>query len=231
LLLLAGKNANGQLLPVAPYSLSCKAYLNKQWTAERAEFVNVQRGKNWNLVPSVGLAFGLPSVSFNTGQIASYKQRQSETAAKLKSIDLRYNLMLNEQLNLITIEHNKLEIEQEKMSIIAHENATKAQMWKIYQEAYLKKELKPLDFYAQKLAFEAAQNNYLLAIQQFKIGVLELEKLAHYNMPQEVIYYTDNPECPLEEPRDMMIEPSALPASLFIKPSQGQRVKTNALGD
>jgi hypothetical protein len=108
-LLVSGITQAQALPPLDSLEASLKLYYNKAWTADRSEFVDIQRGKSWNLVPSVGLVFGLPSVNLNTGQIADYMERKAVNRAKLKSLELKYEVMLNEELQKLRIEYQKLE--------------------------------------------------------------------------------------------------------------------------
>lgn len=180
-----------ELQTYATYAVSLKAYYNALWTADRAEFVDVQRGKNWNLVPSVGLVFGLPSVNLNTGQIAAYKQRQGETKAKLRSLELRYTVLLNQALNELQIELAKAAVEARKLELTGAGLSTKKRIYTISEEAYRKHEVSPLEFYRERLSYENAEHDRELAGSNYQLMVLSIEKLAHYHTPREVIYYTD----------------------------------------
>lgn len=171
--------------------MSLKAYYNALWTADRAEFVDIQKGKNWNLIPSFGLVFGLPSVNLNTGQIATYKQRQGETRAKLKSLELRYTVLLNQALNELQIELAKAAVEARKLELTGAGLRTKRRIYTISEEAYRKHETAPLEFYRERLSYENAEQDRELAENNYWLTVLGIEKLAHYHTPSEVIYYTD----------------------------------------
>ena len=180
-----------QLQTYTTYAVSMKAYYNALWTADRAEFVDIQKGKNWNLVPSVGLVFGLPSVNLNTGQIANYKQRQGETRAKLKSLELRYTVLLNQALNELQIELAKAAVEARKLELLGAGLSTKRRIFTIAEEAYRKHETAPLEFYRERLSYENAEQDRELAENNYRLTILGIEKLAHYHTPHEVIYYTD----------------------------------------
>ncbi len=218
LLILSFGSANGQLLNYDTYSLSMKRYLNQQWTAERAEFTEAVKGQRWSYIPSVGLAFGLPSIGLNTGQIASYKQAQGTNAAKLRAIDAKYHVLLNDQLNQLRIEIEKAENEQAKLLSYSTTMAARGRIFSIYQEQFKKREIKPLDFYQQQLSFESAQQEYVLATRSYFIVVLGVERLAHYNMPEENIFYSDGGPEGIDKLLD--VAPNLLPPSLLTKPSQ-----------
>jgi hypothetical protein len=229
LLLLSWQSANAQLLNYDTYSISMKAYLNQQWTAERSEWTAAVRGQRWSYIPNVGLAFGLPTVGLNTGQIAAYKQQQGTNAAKLRAIDAKYQLLLNDQLNLLKIEVEKAGVEQAKLLTYSATLEARKSIFEIYQEAFKKKELKPLDFLQQKLAYESAVQQYLLAVKSYQIVVLEVERLAHYNMPNELISYTTEDV----EGASSFLEvlPSKLPKGLLTKPSSTSKPVSNPLGN
>jgi len=229
LLLLSGKSTKAQLLTYDTYAISMKAYLNQQWTAERSEWTAAVRGQKWSYIPNVGLAFGLPTVGLNTGQIAAYKQQQGVNAAKLRAIDAKYQLLLNDQLNLLKIEVEKAGVEQEKLFTYSATLEARRNIFSIYQEAFQKKELKPLDFLQQKLAYESQVQQYQLAVKAYQIVVLEVERLAHYNMPNELISYTTEEV----EGSSSFLEvlPSKLPPSVLTKPSSIRKPVSNPLGN
>lgn len=227
LLAVCGRSAKAQqLLDYDTYAVSLKSYLNKAWTAERTEYINIQKGKNWNLVPNVGFAFGLPSINLNTSAVASYKQRQAETAAKLKSIDLKYDLMLNEQLNNLRIEVEKAANENAKLLSYQAQVETRELMYKIYKEAYSKKEMKPIDYLREKLNYETFRADVDNKGRDYLVVVKNVEKLAHYNMPQEVIYYVGRDEVPEGRDSKLMVLPGA-PAHT---PTPAAEPIKNALG-
>lgn len=219
LMMLSVQSAKAQLREYGTYAVAMKAYLNRQWTAERAEYTAIQRGKGWNMVPSFGIVFGLPTVSLNTGQIAAYKQYQGETKAKLKSLDLRYELLLNEALNGLRIEVEKAKNEEAKLVILANTATTREILYKIHKEAYEKKESKPIDYYSEKLLYLNSIQAYQLAVKACSIVVLEVEKLAHYNMPTESITY-DGDTASEGSSSPMEVAPNALRAERFIKTSR-----------
>jgi len=189
LLALSGKSAKAQLLTYETYASSLRSYVGQSWAAERAEFTQQIRGQRWAYLPNVGLAFGLPSIGLNTGQIASYKQQQGSNAAKVRAIDARYKVLLNDQLNQLRIEVEKAGIEEQKLNSLVIGLGTKRKIFSIYQEAYSKRELKALDYYSQKLSIQSAEQEYALGLQNFRITILEVERLAHYKMPNEEIYF------------------------------------------
>lgn len=186
-LLLSGKSTKAQLLTYEDYAGSLRAYVGQAWAAERAEFSQQVKGQRWAYLPNVGLAFGLPSIGLNTGQIASYKQQQGTNEARVRGIDAKYKLLLNEGLNTLRIELEKALIEKQKLGNLAAALGTKRKIFSIYQEAYSKRELKTLDYYSQKLSMQNSEQEYTLAQQNFLIIILELERLAHYKMPAEEI--------------------------------------------
>ena len=230
LLAVCGRSANGQgLLSYETYAISMKSYLNKAWTVERTEYINIQKGKNWNLVPNVGIVFGLPSVNLNTSAIATYKQRQAETAAKLKSIDLKYELLLNESLNNLRIEMEKAKNENERLTSFQNQLATREMIYQIHKEAYSKKEMKPIDYLREKLLYETFKSEIENKNRDYVVMIKNVEKLAHYDMPQEVIYYAGSDE--LEgSSNHMLITPDRLSGAPAAQPTPAAEPMKNALG-
>lgn len=233
LMLLTGGSAKAQLKTYEQYAVSLKKYLNASWAAERAEFVDIQKGKKWNLIPSVGLQFGLPSINLNTGQIAAYKARQAENAAKLKSLELKYTVQLNAELNNLKIELEKAQNELARLDNFKEIQETRGQIFKVQTEAFNKRELKPIDIYREKLAFVTVQREYAEAVSNFRLIVLNIEKLAHYDMPNENIWYDGSAEF---EGSDnwLTVSPDKIPALLLgdgPKPKQVEVRGANPLGN
>ena len=201
LMVLSCHSAKGQLLEYEQYKRHCKAYWNKVWTAERSEFIDIQKGKNWNLVPSVGLVFGLPSVNLNTGQIANYKERQAITKAKLKSIDLKYETIYNEELMKIKIGIAKAKELVEKYKIANRLLIIQKKIYNIHKEAFDKKEMKPLDFYATELTYQREEIAVDDLLREFKLEILEVEKLSHFSYDEkESLAYDGNDDCIMLSP-------------------------------
>ncbi len=173
------------LKDVKEYEYSVKVYYNKLWTAKRAEFKNTQKRQLWSFVPHVGLTFGMPTILFNTTAIAQYYKNKHSIKSKMRSLDLEYTLMLNENIKIISIEYAKIKVQAEKAQLDQSVLEIKKKIFLLISEGYNKNEIKPLDYYNAQLDYQQMIVTYNKFTRDIKIQVLELEKIAHYNLTNE----------------------------------------------
>ena len=177
------------LRPVAEYEVALKKYYNQMWTAERTEFVNIQKGRAWDLVPNVGLVFGLPSVNLNTGQIANYYQKKSIAKQKLKSLDMSFQTAYNEETQKLRVEHEKAKMMIENLYLSYRKVTLEQWIYDIHKEAFDKKEMKPEDFYAKKLVWFRSEDELKAREEAIRLLIFDIEKIARYNLPDDPIWY------------------------------------------
>jgi hypothetical protein len=69
-----------------------------------------------------------------------------------------------------------------------------------------------------------------LAVREYAVQVLEVERFAHFNMPQEVIFYDADAD-PLKNSIELMdVLPSKLPPGMLQKQQQNQSLLINPIG-
>lgn len=186
-----------QLLPIEIYQKSLKVYYNKLWTAERKEFQDLNIKSVLYYFPSVGLQFGLPSVQFSLTSILNYKRDKKVNKSKLSSLDLKLELELNERLQELKTAYVALEYESDKIKAFKRSYSSMKGIWAVQMECCTKNQCTPLD--CRKIEFESLQWEEQERIKNadFVLKILELEKLAKFDLPSEKIYFNKS-ECILE---------------------------------
>lgn len=186
-----------QLLPIEIYQKSLKVYYNKLWTAERKEFQDLNIKSVLYYFPSVGLQFGLPSVQFSLQNILSYKRDKKVNKSKLSSLDLSLELELNKTLQELKTEYVKIEYESDKIKAFKRSYSSMKGIWAVQSECCNKNQCTPLE--CRKIEFESLQweERERTLNADFVIMILELEKLAKFDLQSEKIYF-DKSECILE---------------------------------
>ncbi|GAA4461955.1 hypothetical protein GCM10023189_38060 [Nibrella saemangeumensis] len=181
----AQKVTDLSLQPIQIYENSLKNYYYQRWQAERKEFQITHQKGIWQYTPSIGLVFGLPSVNWNPYQLFQAKQDKRVLAAKLASIDDRYQVEYNETIMKLRADHKKIQIEAARYKMLETEFFHQQEIQSIHTEAYMAKDITPLQFKekhtAQLNAQHAMQNKEI----DMMLMIIELEKLARYEMPAQ----------------------------------------------
>jgi hypothetical protein len=172
--------------------LSVKTYHNKKLTAELQELEIKDKGKILKYLPTVGLTFGLPSISWGTEKIANIKQQKAIIEAKRKSLEMDNTLKMNDDLGKLSIMYHNINylisnIDSDKELIQVEKD-----LFQIYEKQYQNHEITPTEYLQKKKA-------YLLVNQQFRNRIEDIRKLinelllfCHYNTPNQDIYFTAN---------------------------------------
>ncbi|MCU0325579.1 MAG: hypothetical protein MUF45_10055, partial [Spirosomaceae bacterium] len=176
-----------QLKPLEDYNKSLKYYHNKLWTAERKEFTDLNIKSFFYYLPNIGLQFGLPSIQFGLKDLLNYKREKKIFDSKLKSLDLTANVNLNEALQALQIEYNKTLVVSDRLKAFQAVTAIKKKIWNITQECCKKNECQPTECYKTELEITERSEQEFLLIAELRIKILEIEKLAKYNLPEEKI--------------------------------------------
>lgn len=184
----AQKASKPELRDFSEYEKSLKSYYLKLWHAKRQEFKDLNEKSFLYYAPSVGLQFGLPSIQFSTRDYANYKRDKMLMRSKLNSLDETLELEMNERLQALRVEYEKVKVEYEKLSVFQGKLKYLRSLHEIKQECCRRRECTPEDCRKSDLeVYEFEQNEKLTALN-IKIQVLELEKNAKYALPNE--YFT-----------------------------------------
>lgn len=168
---------------------SLKTYHNKLWLADRNEYLALKKKKWWYYLPSVGIQFGLPSVQFSTGTLAIIDRDKNIRAAKLKSIDLSRELEFNKQLQELRNKYRILEIHNQRISTLTLIKNKEHEIFKIYIEATVKKDMTPEEFKLKELKYLReidTFDNYQSTVEQ---EAHELLIFAHYGEQQVPLFF------------------------------------------
>ncbi len=182
---IAQDNLESWQRPLSEYDSSLKMYYSKKWIAERTEFVNIQKGRAWDLVPSVGIVFGLPSVNLNTGQVANYFQKKNVAKQKLRSLDLTYELVYNEDLLKLKLLYHRATEKYTMVYLGKDAYETKEKIYKIHKEAFEKGEMKPLDHYKELLSIQTTRYEWQMGINEFHVIMREIELLSRWKLTEQ----------------------------------------------
>ncbi len=173
---------------------SLRAYLHEEWKVERSQYEFNQKGKLLKFLPSVGVGMGMPQVSYSTQTLFTVLEDKKRREAAIQAIDRKFQLAYNDELNSLRIQHAKLRIQKERLKFQAQAMETDQKIFAIHQEAFAKKEMKPLEFLQKKKGREDLQNSLVLAGQSFQIQVLELEEKAHAGLTSGELGYESREE-------------------------------------
>ncbi len=183
--LMAQKSSKVALKELSEYEKSLKTYYLKLWHAQREEFKDLNEKTFWYYLPSFGLQFGLPSVQFSTKEYLTYKRDKKLLRSKLQSLDESLELEMNERLQALRVEFSKIQVEYDKMAVSQGKMKFLRSLHEIKLECCRRRECTPED--CRKAELEMYSFEELQKIAELNIGimVLEFEKLAKYNLPNE----------------------------------------------
>ena len=186
---LSAQNSNiSALKEFSEYKKSLKSYYLKLWHAKRAEFKDLNEKSFLFYFPSIGLQFGLPSIQFSTRDYATYKRDKSLLRSKLNSLDEQLELEMNERLQALKIEYEKIKVEYDKVSVLQGKLKYLKALHSIKLECCLKRECTPEECKKAEMEMFEHEQTEKLSWLNIKIMVLELEKNAKYEFPNE--YFT-----------------------------------------
>lgn len=188
MVLMAQKPSPTELKDFSEYQKSLKSYYLKLWHAKREEFKDLNEKSFLYYAPSIGLQFGLPSIQFSTRDYANYKREKKLLKSKLNSLDETLELEMNERLQALKVEYEKVKVEYDKLAVFQGKLKYLKALHEIKLECCTKRECTPEECRKAELEmYEFEQNDKLTALN-IKIQVLELEKNAKYGLPNE--YFT-----------------------------------------
>ncbi|MDZ7936131.1 MAG: hypothetical protein U5M51_14415 [Emticicia sp.] len=185
---LAQKPISTDLKDFSEYQKSLKSYYLKLWHAKREEFKDLNEKSFLYYAPTVGLQFGLPSVQFSTRDYANYQRDKKLLKSKLNSLDESLELEMNERLQALRVEYEKVKVEYDKLAVFQGKMKYLKALNAIKLECCTKRECTPEECRRAELEMYEFEQNEKLTALNIKIQVLELEKNAKYGLPNE--YFT-----------------------------------------
>jgi hypothetical protein len=168
---------------VAIYEQSYRQFMVQKWTADRKEFTVVNRKKWWYYLPGVGWAFGLPTVNIHTGVIAQIDRDRNVMAAKLSSLDSRYQIDFTEGLAKIRIEYRKLQIRNEQLQQERKLLDKLCGIQAIHNEAFEKQTMTPEEHLQNSYQYEKAITDWKNRDSELAVAVLDFFSLCRFEMP------------------------------------------------
>jgi hypothetical protein len=165
------------------YEKSLIDFYRLQRTAEREEFKDFKEKPIWRYLPDVGLQFGLPSVQFRLSNYFEYKRDQHLIKSKLRGIDSKMQLEMNEKIQDLRIAFSKLELDLQKLKLAQGKIVFLEKLRAIDEECCRSFECSPEQCHESELSFYQAVEIIKLREVDYKIGILEIEQLAKYNLP------------------------------------------------
>lgn len=190
-------NEKLSLEPLSSYKTSLKAFYNKKWGNDRKALKTLNVRGYWHLLPSIGLNFGLPSVSWSLGNYINFRQEKKRIEANLESLD---GTAQNEFLGILQeLENRYFIVQSEIRKIAVYEKKEKFQraLYEIQRECCQKNECKPSECILADLQMvQYEEEKELLKITATQ-KIRELEMFSKFNIPKENIWYSQN-ECIME---------------------------------
>lgn len=173
------------LLDWDEYQKSVKTYYFRLWYAKKAEFKAVNEKSFWYALPTVGLQFGLPSIHIGSRDVLDYRRQKQLLENKLTSIDQGTLLEMNEQLQIVKIEFEKLKIEVQKLGILKGRGEFLNNLHTIRQECCKERSCTPEECKKADLEMYLFTEEIKTKELELKIKLLEFEKIARFGLPNE----------------------------------------------
>jgi len=172
-----------ELKSLKTYENSLVQFYRLQRTAEREEFKDFKEKPIWRYLPDVGLQFGLPSVQFRLSNYFEYKRDQHLIKSKLRGIDAKVQLKMNEKIQDLRIAFRKLELSLDKLKLGRGKLIYLKRLHAIDQECCRTENCTPGQCHRFDLNYYQATEAIKLKEMDYKIDVLELERMAKYELP------------------------------------------------
>jgi hypothetical protein len=173
------------------YEQSYRQYVSQKWQAERQEFIITTRKKWWYYLPNIGYAFGGPSIHTNTGVLAQIDNDRAVLAARLVSLDSRYQVEFVEMLARIRVEYQKLKVRSQQLE---RERGAMKRLYAIhaiYTEAFNKQTMSPEESLKHAYELDKAINELQNRDAELALSVLDFMTLCRYGMPDTKLVRVD----------------------------------------
>ena len=123
-----------------------------------------------------------PVFALNTNSIFNYLKNKRQQKAHLQTLDRKAQLNFNEDLTKLHLLYARIQHQTAALCQTTVLAELEKKQFEIYQEAYQKRELSPLDFLEKEKHYQA----FLLSLNQKQEGIyllmLEIRQLARYQM-------------------------------------------------
>lgn len=171
-----------QLESVDSLESSLQNFYGKLFQAEFTEWEDDGKGRIWLYLPDVGIQFGLPSVNLSTRQIKQAVTKEKARKKKIESIRQKLEIQLNKEVIRLRQKHKLYTFKLELLQVAQEKQEIRNQIFEIYEEAYSKKEMDPLEYLKHNLEKYADKEKFLIMKNEILEIKGEIEYLAKYNL-------------------------------------------------
>ncbi len=188
-------NSNGQsqestfkvgLNPIEVYEKSIKDYYVKKWEAERTEFIIVNEKSILWYMPDLGITLGMPSVSFSTRSLLLANRDKKVIEAKLRSVDLNYEIEYKEQLQALRNEYYKLRVTERQLEREKKILDMEANFFNDFtSNEEHDKIITPKEYRLKIIELQKSSIEYDRKKEEWFISILEFQKFSKYQLPLE----------------------------------------------
>lgn len=179
------------------YEAAYRTFMQQRWKADRTEYIVTTRKKWWYYLPSMGWSLRSPHVVANTGVLAQIDRDKLTLAAKLESLDLRYQVEYVETVQRIRTEYRKLIVRQEQLDrdrkLLDHLRRIQA----IHTEAATNPAptMTPEQRIQSQYSYEVALSTYQQKVADWELLALDFFQLCRYNLPDVQLVAAAQPDC------------------------------------
>ena len=177
------------------YEESYRCFVVRKWTADRREFVAVNKKKWWYYVPTVGVSLRSPLAQVNTGVLAEIDHSNVVNEARLASLDLRYQVEFVETVQRIRLEHRKLlirkgQLERERLAL-----GRLRSIQAIHAEAVSAQTMTPEQRLTSLYGYESALSGFQQKESELLLSTLDFFALCRYNLPAMEMLNVADSDC------------------------------------
>ena len=165
------------------YEESYRCFVVKKWTADRREFVAVNRKKWWYYIPTFGVSLRSPLAHVNTGVLAEIDHSNVVNAARLASLDLRYQVEFVETIQRIQLEHHKLLIRRDQLERERLALGRLRSIQAIHAEAVVHQTMTPEQRLASQYGYELALSAFQAKESELLLSTLDFFALCRFDLP------------------------------------------------
>jgi hypothetical protein len=143
--------------------------------------------KWWYFIPQLGFTFGLPTVNGGTSTLVQLDVQRQQNRVKLATIISQGMLDYRTDLHKLRGMYQMLEIEEAVVSDSQVNERIYQNLFGIAEEAYQKKETKPIEYNQALLAFQNGVISQEEKRWAYMNKVIEIAQFARYDFPTDSI--------------------------------------------